>query len=71
MERTFNIIKEENEECCEETEGEVEEWIRNNRRRITASESIEHEDSPKIAVNSVIHILKVFKEKSRELTAFY
>ena len=46
--RTLNISEEENEAFCEETEGRVERWLRNNEENLTPKETVTYEDTPEI-----------------------
>ena len=61
---TFQISEEENEDFCEETEREVEEWIRKNGEKIRRREKNEIEDTPEITADLIKDILASFKEKA-------
>ena len=54
---TFQISEEENEDFCEETEREVEVWIRTNGEKIRRREIIEIEDIPEITTDLIKDII--------------
>ena len=64
LERTFYISEEENENFCEETEREVEEWVRNNENKLVRRRIIEIEDTPEITSELVKDIIKSFRKKA-------
>ena len=61
---TFRITEEENENFCEETEREVEEWIKINRVGHQRREKVEIEDTPEITADLIKDILTSFREKA-------
>ena len=64
LERTFKIGEEENQEFCEETEREVEEWILGSREKLQVRERVEYIDTPEIKPELILDILKDFKNKT-------